>query len=398
MTVSTTSQPTHVPAQAADVLGPSTGNGSARGVVGTHSGRRESTLRPTGWWAVADLGKPLLIYLGGLAVILAAGEGVLAWQAFLNPPPRRFMNRYPTPYVEFYGEPNYNHDGISTNEVGFRYGSIPKQKPPGEFRIFFLAASAGFRGATNGTTISGFMEKMIAQRATVAGKRVRVVNASGTSFVTRQSLVLLITKVLDYEPDVIIVFQGPESLYYPVVYEERVGYPFGFKAREASAEQLMRYLERPNAIAAAIAGTHLMQWFHPDLVRKMMQTKLSILRPHVPLTSVAELEPHMEGVANDVSKMIRIAAAYGCRTIVAMPPWLNRGVTKDAIPTLSERLKETCAQAGDAGAIFLDASPIEAVLTAGGLWDPDQIHWLSDGNRIMATEFVRVLVENKLVN
>lgn len=364
----------------------------------TQSSDRGQILRPTGWDAIAHLGKPLLIYFGGLLLILGAGEGWVELQSSLNQPPRRFVARYPTPYVEFYAEPNYNENGISINEVGFRYGPLPTQKPPGETRIFFLSASPGFRGTTNDTTIAGFMESMIAERATGDGKRVRVVNASGTSFVTRQSLVLLVTKVLEYDPDIIVIFHGPETLYYPVVCEERLGYPFKFRTREAGHEKLVRYLKRPHAFVAAIASTHTMQYFHPDLVRKLMQTEFSKLAPHIPLTSVSELDPHIEGVASDVRKMISIATAFSCRTVVAMPPWLASGIAKDALPKLSKRLEEECRRAGDGEAIFLDTSSVGAEITRRGLWHSDEIHWSDEGNRIMASELVRVLVENKMVD
>lgn len=291
----------------------------------------DNILQPQGWWALAFLAKRLVTYVVGLVVIFAIIEGALAWQKKNHPNARRFIPRYPTPYVEFYSEAMYDGDGVSTNDAGFRYGDLPLKKPEGETRIFMLSSSLGFYGNTNETTISGYMEAMLAESSLAAHGQVRVINAASLALVTRQSLVLLVTKVLDYEPDAIIIFHGPETLFYAIHEDPRLGYPYTFALRESQDQKLKQYLDHPNPFLATLSDMRSLQRFQPDLAKTLVHQKLATLKPREPVTAMQELVPHMEGVASDIGKMIHIAAKFGCRTMVAIPPWHARDLVKEEI-------------------------------------------------------------------
>jgi len=385
------------PATPQGVSGPSESKACLDEPWHNRTGTTVGMVQPTGWWALALLAKRFVIFLSGLVVIFTVLEGVLVWQAKTYPKPRRFIPRYPTPYVEFYSEAMYHGDGISTNEAGFRYSAIPKRKPEGEIRIFMLSSSLGFIGKTNDTTIPGFMETMLADANTDSTPRVRVINAASLSLATRQSLVLLVTKILDYEPDIIIVFHGPETLFYAVHEDRRIGYPYAFTIRESQDQKLRQYMEYPNHFLAAIASMQTMRRFQPDLARTLVQKELANLTKQDPITSMEELTPHIEGVANDICRMIQISATFGCRTMVAIPPWHARGLVHNAVPILKELLSEQCQSEDDTGAVFVDTNPWEIALTTQHVWHPDSIHWTDEGNQIIASKFVKALRENGLV-
>lgn len=356
----------------------------------------QQVLTPTGFLAVGLLWRRFAVFLGGVMVMFLAAETALGLMALYRPPVRKFQRRFPTPYLESYAEPDYHGDGVDTNSAGFRHGPLPKVKPPGETRVFFLSSSVGFRGRTNETTISGLMQQRLSAMFNQPGRRIRVINASGPSFVPRQSLVLLVTRILDYEPDIIVFFQGPEALYYPAAVESRPGYPFSFVGRELKQPQRDGLRIGPNPLLAWIMRTRTMRLFQPDLMRKRAQSKLSRANHVVNIDSLEDYDPYIECVVQDVRKIVRIAGAYGCRTLVAVPPWRDPTLLPGALPRLVNRLRTEIKETGG-GAGFVDTTRIEPELTARQLWEPDMVHWSDEGNALFADKLVQSLLENGLL-
>ena len=134
------------------------------------------------------------------------------------------------------------------------------------------------------------MEQQLAAMPEMSGRRIRVINASGSSFTARQSLVLLVTRILNYDPDVIVVFHGPETLYYPTACECRPGYPFNFSVREHQYEKLRGNIEGPNPLIALIMGTRTMKRFHPNLARQSLQTKLATRNRVITIDSLEQYD------------------------------------------------------------------------------------------------------------
>ncbi len=362
------------------------------------SSAQKEILQPQGWWAIAMLAKRFVIFLVGLVIILATIEGALTWQAKSHPPPRKFIPKYPTPYVEFYSEAMYDGDGIATNEAGFRYGNLPLKKPAGEMRIFMLSSSLGFTGKTNETTIPGYLEAMLADNPHSSKQKVRVINAASMALVTRQSLVLLVTKILDYEPDAIIIFHGPETLFYAIHEDQRLGYPYTFALRESQNRKLKQYLDHLNPFLTTLADMRWVQKFQPDLAKTWGHQQLATITRPKPLLDMQPLSPHIEGIANDMGKMIQIAAKFDCRTMIAMPPWHARDMVKKAIPALVKSVSSKCQSENVAEAFFVDTRDWEQALTSQQTWLPDGIHWNDKGNKIIARKFVTALRENNFVD
>ena len=347
---------------------------------------------PTGVLALVSMWRRIVLFLVGMFIILGATEGYLALTEPDATEASSFSARVATPYVEFYSEPNFTGKGINTNDAGFRYGPLSVEKPAGELRVFFLSSSMGFRGEANETTIAGNMESLLAARMNGSGRRLRVINASGTSFTSTQSLVLLVTKILKYQPDVLVIFHGPESLLYPSVYESRPGYPFNFRVRERIQNKTAAAGNGVNPLVAMLNQFRLTRHFHPNLARNARQAAIAQHNFLKTFQSLEEYDPYIDTMIEDFGRMARIAAAYGCRTMIAIPPWQSAALLPGAIERLSERVEDHANQC-TATTRYLDTRQVTKELSARRLWQADGVHWNDEGNRVIATYLAEALEE-----
>jgi hypothetical protein len=111
---------------------------------------------------------------------------------------------------------------LSINAQGFRRTSdVVTPKPAGTVRIFLLGGSAahGISSANpfpvahvrDTETIDAYLEGMLT--AKFPGKRIEVINAAVTGYKVFQHTAYLQTELLDYEPDLVIFFDGYNDHY-----------------------------------------------------------------------------------------------------------------------------------------------------------------------------------------
>ncbi|MBI1791537.1 MAG: SGNH/GDSL hydrolase family protein [Acidobacteria bacterium] len=97
---------------------------------------------------------------------------------------------------------------VYTNEDGFRISSpaykLPKEKPAGQLRIAFLGGSLVQIASTFETTLPGALKILLQRR--YPGRDIEVINAGIQSSVSRQSIAQLVFTVVDYHPDVVILY------------------------------------------------------------------------------------------------------------------------------------------------------------------------------------------------
>jgi len=158
--------------------------------------------------------------------------------------------RYPTPYVVFAGKPNTDIT-IQTinalkqrseeplkgykenlNELGYR-GDLPTLTKGNEFRIFLLGGSTAYHGFPYEKTISQKLESKLKEKGLSNAK---VYNFGVASANSGQELSLLIHKLVDYNPDMVISYDGGNDLQ-PYLYDPRPNYPYDFAVREKSILQ-----------------------------------------------------------------------------------------------------------------------------------------------------------------
>ena len=187
----------------------------------------------------------LIILVSSLLAILLA-EVYLAHQV----PSRLVLPFYNElyPYVMFRPAPSatyisaephamsrrQNKVHLYTSSDGFRVSApdydLPKAKPSGRLRVAFLGSSAVQLGSTYETTLPGSLQHLL--RAKYPGRNIEVINAGIQSCVSRQSIAQFLFTVRDYQPDVVILYDGVNDIGLPLTYESRTNYPYNFQTMQ----------------------------------------------------------------------------------------------------------------------------------------------------------------------
>jgi len=156
--------------------------------------------------------------------------------------------RVPRPYLVFGGKPDSRFpdkapmtapgeqaESIHLNHLGFRFEKpLPLAKPEGQTRVFVLGGSTVFNGNTESKTIPSLLEQRFHQDGLA---HVQVYNFGSTSFVSGQELALLTHTLLDYRPDVVIVYDGGNDMMSPFFYDPRPDHPYNYRVFEQAYEQ-----------------------------------------------------------------------------------------------------------------------------------------------------------------
>jgi hypothetical protein len=123
---------------------------------------------------------------------------------------------------------------VYTNEDGFRIPSprykLTKEKPPRQLRIAFLGGSQVQLASTFDTSLPGSLKLLLQKQ--YPGRDIEVINAGIQSCVSRQSLVQLLLTVVDYHPDIVILYDGVNDLGLPLTYESRDNFPYNFQTMQ----------------------------------------------------------------------------------------------------------------------------------------------------------------------
>ncbi len=162
------------------------------------------------------------ILLGILLAGLLLEAGAYVWVRFLAGPGSferhasldQLRARYgqharvtPHRHLGYAPTPNYVHGGNRHNSLGFRGDEIEVKKPAGVVRVVLAGGST--------TYCDGVMHEyrwshawMLQERYRQLGAKVEVVNAGCPGWTTLETLINFQTRVLDLEPDVLVVYHA----------------------------------------------------------------------------------------------------------------------------------------------------------------------------------------------
>lgn len=113
--------------------------------------------------------------------------------------PHRFLGYIPAP--GYRRGPNH-HDA-----KGYRGESGPVPKPPGEFRIACLGGSTTY-GSTVEAPEQAYPAQLELELRRRTARKIRVVNAGAAGWASLESLINLQTRVLDLDPDLVVVYHN----------------------------------------------------------------------------------------------------------------------------------------------------------------------------------------------
>jgi lysophospholipase L1-like esterase len=274
--------------------------------------------------------------------------GAIAAEIYLSyhAPPRLILPFYNIlfPYVMFRPIESYTYetketfamshfksrDFVYTNEDGFRIPSphynLPKEKPPGQLRIAFLGGSAVELASTFDAALPGSLRKIL--RGQYPGRDIEVINAGIQSCVSRQSIAQLLFTVVDYHPDIVILYDGGNDLGLPLTYESRANFPYNFQTMQ-EAWDLYREERRQPLWRLALERSNLYRLLrarlHPD-ERKMTPTAdapfagTNALPASRIIADQDYVRSHVADYLSNWRKLIELSTAYHYRPICILTP------------------------------------------------------------------------------
>ena len=212
------------------------------------------------------------------------------------------------------------------NSDGFRIdGEVPLPKPADEIRIFVMGGSTVLFGAPLANSIPGAIETALRDGGL---PHARVYNFGVASFLSGQELSLLVHRLADLEPDLVIAYDGGNDLFSPWLYDPRPGYPFNFVAWEEAIGRLsstgpgsrsVADLAQDSALLQALAGTT--EW--------NIRNGLDALRRNVGFASGPWKRALVNSYARNIAAMCRNAQANGALFAAYFQPMLPYSKTLD---------------------------------------------------------------------
>jgi hypothetical protein len=217
---------------------------------------------------------------------------------------------------------------IRLNAEGFRTREIVTPKPADELRIFFVGGSTVIGGYQVETTIPGVVEAHLHANGL---PRARTYNFGVLSFVSGQELALLVHRLIDLKPDLVIAYDGGNDLYEPWVYDPRPGYPFNFVTEEEAMTALANAqgdaktfagLSRDSALLQALLGTS--DWANRAAIR------IDHLRSAVDYGSPHWKQAVVSAYARNLAAMCHFARGNGALFAAYFQPLLAYSKALDA--------------------------------------------------------------------
>lgn len=141
-------------------------------------------------------------------------------------------SRYPAPYIGFTGRPNHQFQihCLPYDAAGFlNTEATGPRSDPEEIRIFVVGDSTMATGTELENTVPKRMEAIL--RATCS-PRVNIYNFAVVSSNTEQMCSLIWSRLLDLDPDLIVVVSGGTDAFQPYSFDPRPGFPYNFFINE----------------------------------------------------------------------------------------------------------------------------------------------------------------------
>ena len=119
----------------------------------------------------------------------------------------------PHPYLSYYPTPNYRKGLTSHNSMGYRSDEFPLEKPSEVYRIVVLGGSSTYDVSIkdNANTFTAQLERLL--KDDYGYQNVQVINAGVPGYNSWEILVNLEFRVLDLDPDLIIIYEGTNDVH-----------------------------------------------------------------------------------------------------------------------------------------------------------------------------------------
>ena len=154
----------------------------------------------------------------------------------------------PHPYLAYSPTPNFRKGLTSHNSLGYRNDEFALEKPAGVFRVVALGGSSTYDISIqdNSETFTAQLEKLL--KEDYGYTNVQVINAGVPGYNSWEILVNLEFRVLDLEPDLIIIYEGTNDVH------ARLVQPAAYRGDDSGRRQVWQ-------------PPHVSLWEHSALLR-----------------------------------------------------------------------------------------------------------------------------------
>jgi len=230
-----------------------------------------------------------------------------------------WVGRAPKPYVMFGGMPGaYIAENVYLNKLGYK-GPAPElvgnDQVKKEFRIFILGGSTIFNGDP---PIPTLLEQKFKEQGY---KNVRVYNFGVVSSVSSQELVRVLMEVLDYRPDITIMYNGFNDFGEPLAWDPRPGYPFNFIVYENNPI-LESNIEKYKFWSLLLYGSNFLRFFLGNYFVSQF-IDLNEMRKKVNYQTPAWEDEIINVYVNNFKKASKILIAYHSKFVGIYQPNAN---------------------------------------------------------------------------
>lgn len=230
--------------------------------------------------------------------------------------------RFPKPYVMFTGKPNAVQGSLTLNELGFR-GELPSKDKGDEIRIIMLGGSTVFSGTPLSKSIAGQLELLFHLEGY---NNVKVYNWGVVSSVSGQELTLLLHTVSEYDPDLVIVYDGGNDAFQPYTYDPRPGYPYNFLVYEAGFKRITRRAPASQHLASLLLKSGTLGLLSHLSGQSLLEDKaisMTPLRKSVGYKSESWEEQISSTYISNIEKMCVLANGFDFKLAVFLQPMVH---------------------------------------------------------------------------
>lgn len=216
---------------------------------------------------------------------------------------------------------------ISTNNVGMRGDSLTLPKPEEEYRIILLGTSfiADFHHSDE-SCLTNKIEKLL--EGSVSKKKIKVYCASSGGEILEENITLLVHRVLECSPDLIVLVPGSAHIISQIIFKNRMpDLPFLFLHEDEVKEEWKSWMKRLSMIASEFHVARLMHFIYVTLKKKpsfhfgVLSSYFPSPMPSKSFSPHSQLTMHLTRFIKLLNIIKLIADVNNCKLLICAVPF-----------------------------------------------------------------------------
>jgi len=237
-----------------------------------------------------------------------------------------FLRMKPKPYVEDFHPflqamtTKKNEGYLHVNSESFRYDEMTVAKPTGVYRIFLVGGSTVYdKTRSYDQSISKVVENQL--RKHYHTDKIQVINAGYERYTSEHSLILYETKIQDYQPDLIVYWQGFNDMYYSCIPDIP-----GFSPIKTYKNDYSHFYEVLDNVVNGYFNYYLHSLVVDRLTKAFTQNFYADLRNRIPKpkSQVTYRDitnwPSLDAYIRNTSDMVKLAKSDNVKIIIGNQP------------------------------------------------------------------------------